>query len=142
MAVGLEQVCRALPQQSASIVLALPVMLLILNWSYVDLSSYRSSWQTAETRLTTIAPDAIFMAHWGEASAMQYHQLVRGVRSDVTVVNPFFFRDATVQRQMIARQLERVPLYTTDEIAGGFEFRPISDYFTIESQQPIPQGRK
>ena len=61
---------------------------------------------------------------------MLYHQQVRGIRPDVTVINPFFFETFANQQELIRQQREHL-IYITEEIDGDFQFRPISDYFAI-----------
>ena len=50
--------------------------------------------------------NAIYMAEWGDAGAMQYHQIANGWRSDVTVVNTFFIENFSVQQALINNALK------------------------------------
>lgn len=90
LGVGLAGLMRNLPRRSAALALLLPVALLLVNLRYADVSQMRAPHETSVARLAGAAPGAVYLAHWGDASAMQYQQLVHGLRPDVQVVNVFF----------------------------------------------------
>lgn len=90
LGVGLAGLMHNLPRRAAVLALLLPAALLLVNLRYVDVSQMRAPHETSVARLTEAAPGAVYLAHWGDASAMQYQQLVYGLRPDVQVVNVFF----------------------------------------------------
>lgn len=122
LAIGLEQLRRMLPARMRPILVAFPLAFLLLNWSYVDVSTYRDSWQTAQTRLEESEPNAMFVADWGDASAMQYFQIIHGLRHDVTVINPFFLSRDTTLTMLIEAQIEIRPIHVTQQAINNFQF--------------------
>lgn len=90
LGMGLVELAAILPQRATKLALLLPIALLLVNLRYVDVSQMRAPHETSVARLAGAAPGAVYLAHWGDASAMQYQQLVHGLRPDVQVVNVFF----------------------------------------------------
>jgi hypothetical protein len=90
LGVGLAELARNLPRPAAALALLLPAALLLVNLRYADVSQMAAPHETSVARLTEAAPGAVYLAHWGDASAMQYQQLVYGLRPDVQVINVFF----------------------------------------------------
>ena len=90
LGVGLAQLEAMLPRRGRPALLALPLALLLVNLSYVDVSDFRSSQEDSVSRLTRADSGAVVLAHWGDAGAMHYQQLVNGLRTDVAVINVFF----------------------------------------------------
>jgi len=76
--------------------LLLPVALLLVNWSYLDLSSSESSVRLARARLRAARAESVYVLPWGEAAVMHYLQIVDGVGDQVTVVNSFFVDEETL----------------------------------------------
>lgn len=87
---GLGELGRAAPRPTAAIFLLLPAALLLVNLRYVDVSQMTQPHDDSVARLSQAAPGAVWLAHWGDASAMQYQQIVHGLRPDVQVINVFF----------------------------------------------------
>lgn len=94
LAVGLAQL--RLPPRWTWLGFALPLVLLVGNWSYVDLSGYWERAQSAETQLLNSNPNALILTRWSDASSMEYHQIVHGVRRDVRVINLFLVPSAEI----------------------------------------------
>lgn len=124
LGVGLAQLEALLPGRTRAALLALPAALLIINLPYADVSQFRAPEQDSILRLTRAEDNAIILAHWGDAGAMHYQQIVNGLRRDVTVVNAFFISPDD-QETLINRSL-----------AGG---RAV--YATFSSGLPLDQIR-
>jgi hypothetical protein len=90
LGVGVAELGRVVPRPAAALFLLLPAALLLVNLRYVDVSQMTAPHDDSVARLSQAAPGAIYLAHWGDASAMEYQQLVYGLRPDVQVINVFF----------------------------------------------------
>ncbi len=90
LGVGIAELNRVAPRPAAALTLLLPAALLLVNLRYVDVSQMTAPHDDSVTRLSQAAPGAVWLAHWGDASAMEYQQLVYGLRPDVQVINVFF----------------------------------------------------
>lgn len=82
---------RALPALSA-ILAAIVLTALLWNLRLVDLSNDTSASSAALSRLQTVEQDAVVFGYWDTAPAMQYFQLVEGIRPELKVVNRFLIR--------------------------------------------------
>jgi len=87
LAFGLNDLIEILPQPMAFMQLLLPLGLLLLNMPLSDMSHDYITYERAEIRLQHAQSKAIYLASWGEASAMEYLQITTGMRPDVTVIN-------------------------------------------------------
>ena len=115
--------------------LLLPVTLLFVNINYVDVYDYYEVQHTAEARLSQAPPNTIYIASWGEASAMEYQQIVHQQRLDVLVINPFLTSAST--RSGIAAQAieEGRPLYYSYrdiDLVHNYRFKSIPLGYTVE----------
>jgi hypothetical protein len=90
LGVGVARVLQALPKQLHLVALLLPASLLLVNLPYADVSDFRGPYELAENRLLEAEEGALYLATWGDAELMRYHQMVLGLRQDVAVVNLFF----------------------------------------------------
>ncbi|MEM7114730.1 MAG: DUF2723 domain-containing protein, partial [Chloroflexota bacterium] len=96
VAFGLEGLLEMVPQVPQALIFLLPLGLLLLNGRFIDVRQFDEVSETAVSRLEQAEPNAVFLAHWGDASAMEYHQLVNGLRPDVDIINVFFVPDETL----------------------------------------------
>jgi hypothetical protein len=83
---------------------------------------------------------ALYLANWGEAELMRYHQIVRGLRRDVTVVNLFFITPDTLSALLVYQLDGRGSAYSTipllipagpflfEEVGGGYRILPRKFY--------------
>ena len=113
LGLGLADLMRIVPKPVASLALLLPAMLLLVNLRYTDVSQLVQPHEVSVARLTKSTPGAIYLAHWGDASAMEFQQLVYGLRPDVKVINVFFISpedlEALIERSLDAGRA----VYTT-----------------------------
>jgi hypothetical protein len=86
---GVARAMTLLPRGWAWVSIALPLALLGVNSTFVNVNDMWAIHDVAHERLTSAEPGAVYFARWGDAAAMQYHQAIHGVRPDVTVVNIF-----------------------------------------------------
>ncbi|MCB0234731.1 MAG: hypothetical protein KDG58_11005, partial [Anaerolineae bacterium] len=133
LGVGLAQLETMLPRRARPAMLALPLALLLINLSYVDMSDFHASEIESVTRLTQTRPDSVVLAHWGDAGAMHYQQIVNDLRTDVTVINAFFISPENLKtliedslaggRAVYATYSSGLPLDHVQLVAAGDEFQ-------------------
>jgi 4-amino-4-deoxy-L-arabinose transferase-like glycosyltransferase len=100
----------------AKLALLLPLTMLIVNMPFVRLHNAWEPAHTAQQRLEDAAPDALYLASWGEAEMMRYYQIVAETRTDVQVVNVFFV-DREIQPHLINHALQQQrPVYITTRL--------------------------
>ena len=151
LGIGLAQLEDLLPQRARPALLALPLALLIVNFSYVDVSDFRAPQEESVVRLTEARSDALFLAHWGDASAMRYQQVVNGVRNDVTVINAFFISPADLDtliadslasgRAVYATYSGGLPLDRVKLVAAGDDYQLVTRPLVTTVRHPIAQQR-
>lgn len=99
IAFGLDGLVSYFQQQEASnrwgrhlsyVAFIIPVLLLLVNWTYVDLSNTTGFADLGRIQLSEAEPNSIYISRWGEAAVLDYLQIVEGKRQDVTVINSVF----------------------------------------------------
>jgi len=95
----------------APLSLALPLCLTFVNLPYVDVNDYYGVAIEAETRLTELPPNAIYVASWGDASAMEYQQIINKQRADVQVINLFLVSPENQAKIAEMALAENQPIY-------------------------------
>jgi hypothetical protein len=133
LAAGLADLATMLPRRVTALALLLPVALLLVNLRYVDVSQMAAPHETSVARLAEAAPGAVYLAHWGDASAMEYQQLVNGLRRDVQVMNVFFIspddlaafigRSLRIGRPVYATYRHGLPVEHFRVIATGDDYQ-------------------
>lgn len=151
LGVGIAQLETALPPRLRPSVLALPVALLVINFAYADVSDFHAPQVDSVTRLARADRDAVFLAHWGDASAMHYQQIVHGVRTDVTVINAFFISPRDLRALVIRALIDGRAIYTTDSAglpldlvrlrAVGDDYRLVRRVQTSSNRHPLLERR-
>lgn len=92
-AYGLRWVGQQLPQKARiALSVALPVILLVVNFSLLDVSHDTSIRDHAQALLNNIPNDAVVFGNWFDIVPLQYLQMVEGQRPDVTFRNLFLFK--------------------------------------------------
>lgn len=76
----------ARPVLAGALVL-LSVLLLPLNWRWVDMSQASGPGKFAQAVLRTMEPNARVVAQWSPAVVLEYYQLVEGERPDLVIYN-------------------------------------------------------
>lgn len=127
LAGGIEALLAKVPRAWNPVIFGLPLALLMLNYSYADVSNYSVPAHQAVTRLQEADPDALFLAKWDDAAAMSYQQLAHELRPDVTVVNVFFIAPEALDL-LIRNALESGrPVFSTfqnSKIRAQFQLQP------------------
>jgi len=151
LGVGLAQLEAMLPRRGRPVLLALPLALLVVNLSYADVSDFRAPQENSVARLTQAEQGALVLAHWGDASAMHYQQLVNGLRKDVAVINVFFIApqdletliDASLAggRAVYATYSSGLPLDRVKLAAAGDDFQLLLRPAVSSIKHPILQRR-
>lgn len=152
LGVGLAQLEAMLPRRARPALLALPLALLIVNLSYADVSDFRAPQVESVARLTQTRPDALVLAHWGDAGAMHYQQIVNGLRTDVTVINAFFISPENLEtliddwlaggRAVYATYSSGLPLDRIKLVAAGDDFQLVPRPPFSSVRKPIEQRRR
>jgi hypothetical protein len=96
LGVGIARILQGVSRQIHYLTLLLPALLLLVNLPYADVSDFRHPYEVAGRRLLEAESGALYLATWGEAELMRYHQSVGGLRQDVEVVNLFFVTPETL----------------------------------------------
>jgi hypothetical protein len=89
-------------------------------------SDFRLPYEQANQRLLAAEAGALYLATWGDAELMRYHQMVRGVRPDVEVVNLFFITPDDLAALLAYRLDGKGSAYSTTELpilSNGFLFQ-------------------
>ena len=152
LGVGLAQLEAMLPRRARPALLALPLALLIVNLSYVDVSDFRAPQEESVARLTQTRRDSVVLAHWGDAGAMHYQQIVNGVRTDVTVINAFFISPEDLEtliddslaggRAVYATYSSGLPLDRIKLVAAGDDFQLVPRPPVSSIGHPLLQRRR
>ena len=152
LGVGLAELETMLPRRARPAMLALPLALLLINLSYVDMSDFHASEIESVTRLTQTRPDSVVLAHWGDAGAMHYQQIVNDLRTDVTVINAFFISPENLKtliedslaggRAVYATYSSGLPLDHVQLVAAGDEFQLVPKRPVPSNRHPIVQQRR
>jgi hypothetical protein len=94
------------------IMLTLTAAILLINFSYADISSDRSARELGEAIFDTLAPHAVYIGSWKDVPILEYLQIVESRRSDVDLHNVFFVtpreRERLVEESLAAER----PVYT------------------------------
>ncbi|MGB0385104.1 MAG: DUF2723 domain-containing protein, partial [Ardenticatenaceae bacterium] len=138
LGVGIAHLRPIVPRSLSYVKVLLPLALLLVNMPYVDVSEWHDPRQEAETRLRTAKPDALYMAVWGDAAAMEYLQLTNGLRSDVTVVNTFL-TSPSVRQDLVRNALQaKRPVYITFSdpiLLGQYNFMSVDEGFQLRPKR-------
>ncbi|MBI5959458.1 MAG: DUF2723 domain-containing protein [Chloroflexi bacterium] len=86
----------------------LPMILLVINFPLLNLSSDRTVRTRAEHLLAEIPPNAVVLGHWWDIVPLQYLQMVEHQRTDLALRNQFLFSKADYQAYL-AWYLESSP---------------------------------
>ena len=119
---GVQMLNHTISPRAAELMLLLPVALLFFNAPFVNM---RHAWEpahTAQQRLASVPPSALYLARWGDADIMRYYQIVEDIRPDVDIVNVFFTSYDT-QVYLINTALEQQrPVYVSFSDEALFPF--------------------
>jgi hypothetical protein len=119
----------------------LPAALLYVNLSYADVNDFREPYRLAGNRLLEAEHGALYLATWGDAELMRYHQIVLGVRQDVVVVNLFFITPEELPG-LIAHQLNGMgSAYSTAKLsipASALQFQEVGYGYRILTEEGRP----
>jgi hypothetical protein len=111
----------------------LPLSLLLVNGPLVNVNDMWMLHNTAHARLQAAAPNAMYLAPWGDAAAMQYHQIVLQTRSDVAAINILLTAPETLPLLVDEALTAERPIYITYQDA-----RLVRAYHML----PVPYGYK
>ncbi len=87
------------------------------TWPLVDRSQDWSTRELAEEIMVELEPNAIVFGWWDTVPALQYLQLVEGVRPDVTLINRFLISGLDME-QLIYEKMAQQPVYINNPPAA------------------------
>jgi hypothetical protein len=138
LGVGLARLLQKIPMRLHLLALLLPASLFFVNLPYTDVSDFRLPYERANRRLVDAGQGALYLATWGDAELMRYHQMVRGVRPDVEVINLFFVTPDTLAALLTYKLETSHIVYSTVEVAlpaGLFLLQEPDESYRILSQK-------
>ncbi len=141
LGVGLAELLEIIPERLKLTVFALPLALLVINSSYADVSNFYVPGELARARLRSVEQDAIYLARWGAAEAMQYQQVVNRYRTDVDVINLFFMHPGNLEEFIEYAIGNNRPVYAAFEIPGledRFEISKVDHGYQMELKGKKP----
>ncbi len=121
-----------------------PAALLLINWSYCDVSDQWQYAAVAEARLQHAAPHAVYIARWGDAELMRYKQVVERQRSDINIVNAFFVSADGLHRLVQWSLDHRLEVYTAEPEPVLLQHYVLEEYnhgWRIGSREPDSEVR-
>lgn len=124
---------------SRALILAVPLVLLLANFSVLDFSS-RSPVEDDAGRLLAAAPEgALVIGHWTDISALQYYQLVEGRRPDLTLVARWSL-DSDSLGQIVGSNIDTRDIYLLADVPAlrdEFRLTEVGSWFLVE---PLDEG--
>jgi hypothetical protein len=140
------------------LLVAMILMMVILNWSWADMSHNTGPEDFAEVVMNNALPQATIFAEWSPAVILEYFQVVEGQRPDLTIYNrsrasvATFYRlwreglpaDANlaqISEEELAYLREKLslgPVYLTDYdplFETEFNYRPALNFYKLEWKQ-------
>jgi len=99
--------------------LALTIIALWVNFSYVDLSSFTVIRDRYPGIMNSLEPNALVLAWWPDSAPMYYFQQVENIRRDVQIVDRFLI-SARAEQRLIERSIPHRTVYVF-----GQRVRPI-----------------
>jgi hypothetical protein len=98
LAFGLQRLFRFLIHPlRLCLLVGLPLIAFISNFSAVDLSDDTSVRTHAEAVLQSLPPNAVVVGYWADVTPLQYLQFVEQKRPDVKIYDLFLFRPSAFQ---------------------------------------------
>jgi hypothetical protein len=139
--IGLNQATHVLPQRLVPGILMLPLSLLLVNGPLVNVNDMWMLHNTAHARLQAAAPNAMYLAPWGDAAAMQYHQIVLQTRSDVAAINILLTAPETLPLLVDEALTAERPIYITYQdarLVRAYNMLPVPYGYKITAKRGTP----
>ena len=132
--VGMNELLHMLPRRVAVVGLLLPLVMFCINLPFANVNNMWLPHDVAKARLRGATPNAVYLAAWGDAAAMQYHQIEADLRPDVTVVNVFFARPEVLMSLVEDTIADGRSVYTTllePNLLDHYQFAPVDHGYQI-----------
>jgi hypothetical protein len=117
---------RHIPWEMA--LLVLPIVVMWVNYSHTDLSSFTYIRDQYPRIMGTFEPDSLVLARWPDAAPMQYFQLVEGLRPDIQIVDRFMISPQN-EEELIERSLTHRVVYVFGDrqppVSSKFQALPV-----------------
>ena len=119
--IGLDDAVMRLPKVNRLVsallygsVAAVVGLLLVMNYSLVDLSRDWSARQTGKDVIQRLEPGAWFYGTWSNVPILEYLQIVEKQRPDLTFRNLYFTGSAKAVSEARRQATRQIPIYTSD----------------------------
>jgi hypothetical protein len=121
IAFGLERASRVVASSlRLPMYIGLPVLMLITNFSAVNLSGNYSVRAHAETVLQALPPNAVVAGYWADITPLQYLQFVEKQRPDIKIYDLFMFRPNEFHMYLDKlSESDQVPIILTNSAIGA-----------------------
>jgi len=134
---------------SYSFSIALMLLTIILNWKWVDMSSFKGPSLFAQHVFNSSQPDSIILGQWSSATVLEYFQIVEGKRPDLIIYNrsrsnvAYYYNEwkkgtaaAEILKKMSSLEIERIDQELTHRTVYSIEYdATLNEFFDF-----IPQG--
>ena len=147
LAFGLQRLFNATSTfPKLGVLVGLPLLAFMINFSAVDLSSNTSVREHAEAVLESLPPNAVVAGYWADVTPLQYLQFVENQRRDVKIYDLFMFKpsyfETYVNRLSESGQRPIVLLNSAimslpDVTSYEITFVPILTYLAGDSRQHL-----
>ncbi len=131
---------RALAMPAArALALALPVALVVTNFSSLDFAGDNTMRSDAQRLFATAPPDTLVIGAWGEIAALEYFQTVEKERPDLILVGQWSLTTEGLG-QLIAASIDERPVYLLESVSAlrkDFRLVNVGPWFQVE-----PRSRK
>lgn len=137
------------------IFILIPMIALRINWVWVDKSDEYGPQHFAEGIINTVDEGSLIIAPWYSAVVLEYHQIVLGERSDITIYNrsrvqvaeyylswkddrphtDIWLKILALERKMIDAEIKQRSIYVVGDdsrYSHAYDYIPQGDMYKLE----------
>ncbi|MBA3871153.1 MAG: DUF2723 domain-containing protein [Anaerolineae bacterium] len=126
------------------VLIILPLLLLIVNFPHLDLSTDYSVRQRTEAMMKALPANAIVFGHWGDIVPVEYLHIIEGSRPDITVYNQFLFTQTDLHTYIDSLVMADKPVVLINSITQGIQLTSDTWDWLIDGYhidiEPVPLG--
>ena len=146
---GLQSLARSTPAWvRLSLALALPLLMLVINFPRADLSQETSVRGRSEAFMQAVPAETVVFAHWVDITPLEYLQLVEGQRGDLQLYNLFLYPESALRTYLNTLLADGRTVWIVDaeaaELLPGCTLKSVSiplpepDIVPFEIFEPVP----